>query len=458
LEALPVYRIWFPENRPHYAIIMRPIFTNMKTEYIYNLFKKSKGISTDSRTVGKGQIFFALWGDNYNGNKFAAEALERGALYAVIDDPLFETENTILVDDCLFELQALASQFRKEMKVPVLAITGTNGKTTTKELLATILSKKFKVHYTKGNLNNHIGVPLTILSAPADTEMLIIEMGASHIGEIRTLCLIAKPEYGIITNIGTAHIEGFGSVDGVAKAKTELYEYLRKVNGIALYNDKDPLLTEKIFRIINRAVPFSDPTGIDLKIDLVPSDLNLKISLTYLHHTYSINTNLFGSYNLENIRAAVATGLFLGVEMKDIVDAVGKYQPADNRSQIKITKNNTLICDAYNANPTSMYLAMEAFAAISADRKIIILGDMLELGGKSDEEHIKVLKALQSQIAEKILLVGPVFQKISLKSGFKAFDNVDKLIEFLKTEPLKGNTILIKGSRGIRLEKIYDLL
>src|ERR1035437_6693850 len=188
LEALLVYRIWFPENRPHYAIIMRHFFTNMKTEYIYNLFKKSKGISTDSRTVGKGQIFFALWGDNYNGNKFAAEALERGALYAVIDDPLFETENTILVDDCLFELQVLASQFRKEMKVPVLAITGTNGKTTTKELLATILSKKFKVHYTKGNLNNHIGVPLTILSAPADTEMLIIEMGASHIGEIRTLC------------------------------------------------------------------------------------------------------------------------------------------------------------------------------------------------------------------------------------------------------------------------------
>ena len=192
---------------------------------------------------GKDQIFFALWGDNYNGNKFASEALARGALCAVIDDPLFETENTILVDDCLFELQALASHFRKELKVPVLAITGTNGKTTTKELIAAILSKKFKVHFTQGNLNNHIGVPLTILSAPADTEMLIIEMGASHIGEIRTLCLIAKPDYGIITNIGTAHIEGFGSFDGVAKAKTELYEYLRKVNGIALYNDKDPLLS-----------------------------------------------------------------------------------------------------------------------------------------------------------------------------------------------------------------------
>ena len=430
----------------------------MKTEQLYSLLKESTGVSTDSRTVGKGQIFFALWGDNYNGNKFASEALARGASCAIIDDPLFETENTILVDDCLFELQALAAHFRKDMKVPVLAITGTNGKTTTKELLAAILSKKFKVHFTKGNLNNHIGVPLTILSAPSDTEMLIIEMGASHIGEIRTLCLIAKPDYGIITNIGTAHIEGFGSVDGVMKAKTELYEHLRKVNGIALYNDKDPLLTEKIFRIINRAVPFSDPTGIDLLIDPLPSDINLKISITYLHHTYNLNTNLFGSYNLENVRAAIATGLFLGVEIEDIIDAVEKYQPANNRSQIKATKNNTLICDSYNANPTSMFVALESFSAIKADPKVVILGDMLELGDKSEEEHSKVLKVLQSHFAETVLLVGPVFQKLSSKFGFKAFDHVDKLIEFLKVDSLSGKTILIKGSRGIRLEKIYEFL
>ena len=199
----------------------------MKTDQLYTLFKDSTGVTTDSRKVNKGEIFFALWGDNYNGNKFAAEALERGASYAVIDDPLFETDKTILVEDCLFELQALAARYRKELNVPVIAITGSNGKTTTKELLAAILSKKLKVHYTKGNLNNHIGVPLTILSAPAGTEMLIIEMGANHIGEIRTLCLIAKPDYGIITNIGTAHIEGFGSKEGVIKAKTELYEHLR---------------------------------------------------------------------------------------------------------------------------------------------------------------------------------------------------------------------------------------
>ena len=430
----------------------------MKTEQLFSLFKESTGVSTDSRTVRKGQLFFALWGDNYNGNKFASEALSRGALCAVIDDPLFETENTILVDDCLFELQALAAHYRKELNVPVLAITGTNGKTTTKELLAAILSTKLKVHYTQGNFNNHIGVPLTILSAPADTEMMIIEMGASHIGEIRTLCLIAKPDYGIITNIGTAHLEGFGTAEGVAKAKTELYEHLRKVNGIALYNDKDPVLTEKIFKIINRAVPFSDPTGIDLIVNPIPSDLNLSISVTYLHHTYEVKTNLFGSYNLENVRAAIGAGLFLDIDIKDILAAVEKYQPANNRSQVKNTGSNTLICDSYNANPTSMNLALQSFSLISSEHKVIILGDMLELGEKSEEEHMKILNVLKSDVPEKVLLVGPVFKKIAGKSGFNAFDNVDKLIDFLKNEPLKGKTILIKGSRGIRLERIYSLL
>jgi UDP-N-acetylmuramoyl-tripeptide--D-alanyl-D-alanine ligase len=432
----------------------------MKTEQLYNLFKESAGVTTDSRTAGKGQIFFALWGDTYNGNKFASEALAKGASWAVIDDPLFESDKTILVDDCLFELQALAGHLRKQLNVPVLAVTGTNGKTTTKELLAAILSKKFRVHSTKGNLNNLIGVPLTILSAPADTEMMIIEMGASHIGEIRTLCLIAKPDYGIVTNIGNAHIEGFGSIDGVMRSKTELYEHLRKINGIAIYNDKNPVLTEKIFKIINRAVPYSDPTGIELSLEPVPSDLdlNLKLKASYHHHIYNISTNLFGSYNLENVKAATATGLFLGVEMEDIVDAVEKYKPANNRSQIKITSNNTLICDSYNANPTSMNSALKSFSGIQTDDKILILGDMLELGEKSEEEHIKLLEAIQSRIFKKVFLVGPVFKKISANSGFKAFYSVVELIDFLKHAPVKGNTIFIKGSRGIGLEKAYDIL
>jgi len=437
---------------------MRHFFKIMKTEQLFSLFKESTGVSTDSRKVSKGQIFFALWGDNFNGNKFACEALERGALCAVIDDPLFETENTILVDDCLFELQALAAHYRKDLGVPVLAITGTNGKTTTKELLAAILSKNKKVHFTQGNLNNHIGVPLTILSAPPDTEMMIIEMGASHIGEIRTLCLIAKPDYGIITNIGNAHLEGFGSLEGVIKAKTELYEHLRKVNGIALYNDRDPLLVEKIFRIINRAVPFSDPTGIDLVVESIPPAVNLNISVKYLHNSYTVNTNLFGLYNLENVRSAIATGLFFGVDIKDILEAVGNYVPANNRSQVKVTKNNTLICDSYNANPTSMNAAIEAFSKLEADHKVLILGDMLELGDKSEDEHSKVLTLIGSVRPEKALLVGPVFQKVAPKSGFSVFKNADDLTEYLKKDALKGKTILIKGSRGMKLEKVYDLL
>jgi UDP-N-acetylmuramoyl-tripeptide--D-alanyl-D-alanine ligase len=430
----------------------------MKTELLYQLFKESKGITTDSRSVKNGEIFFALWGESHNGNKYATEALAKGASYAVIDDPLFETEKTILVDDCLFELQALAAQYRKELNVPVLAITGTNGKTTTKELLAAIISKKLKVHYTRGNLNNHIGVPLTILSAPADTQMMIIEMGANHIGEIRTLCLIARPEYGIITNIGTAHIEGFGSFEGVVKAKTELYEHLRKVNGIALYNDKNPLLAEKIFRIINRAVPFSDPTGIELRVNQITSGLNLKVSVSYQHQLYEINTNLFGTYNLENVKAAIAAGLFFGVDMKDIAEAISDYQPANNRSQVKKTDSNTLICDAYNANPLSMKLAIESFASLNASSKAVILGEMLELGEKSAEEHAKVIELIKTLKPEKALLVGNAFMNVSAKSGFDLFQDVKALAEYLKKEPLNGKTILIKGSRGIGLERVYDLL
>lgn len=430
----------------------------MQTEHLYKLYKESGGISTDTRKLKKGEIFFALWGDNYNGNKFAAEALEKGALCAIIDDPAFETDKTVLVDDCLFELQALAAFHRKELKTPVLAITGTNGKTTTKELLAAIMAKKLKVHYTKGNLNNHIGVPLTILSAPQGTELMIIEMGASHIGEIRTLCLIAKPDYGIITNIGTAHIEGFGSLEGVIKTKTELFEYLRKVNGIALYNDKNPILTEKIFKMVNRAIPFSDPTGIELSIESIPSDMNLTLRATYQNATYNIKTNLFGAYNIENVKAAIATGLFLGVEMKDIADTVEKYKPGNNRSEIRITNYNTLICDSYNANPTSMALAINSFAKIKAERKVCILGDMLELGEKSEDEHIRILQMLQQKKDEVVILVGIQFQKVSPSFGYKSFTDTNQLSEYLKNNPIRNSSILIKGSRGIALEKIYPLL
>ncbi|MBS1231495.1 MAG: UDP-N-acetylmuramoylalanyl-D-glutamate--2,6-diaminopimelate ligase [Bacteroidetes bacterium] len=431
----------------------------MKTEQLYRIFKEeSTGASTDSRTVKKGQLFFALWGQNFNGNKYAAEALDKGASYAVIDDPVYENDKTILVDDCLIELMALAAHHRKMIKAPVLAITGTNGKTTTKELIAAIISKKLNVHFTKGNLNNEIGLPLTILSAPENTEMMILEMGANHLGEIRSLCNVASPDYGIITNVGTAHLEGFGSFEGALKAKTELYEHLRKVNGIAIYNDKNPFLTERIFKLVNRGVPYSNPTGVELAVEALPSEMNLAVRVRYQHKTYDIQTGLFGSYNLENIIAAIATGLFLGVEMDEIGEAISKYEPGNNRSQIKTTQNNTLVCDSYNANPTSMMLALKSFFELKTTRRVLILGDMLELGDKSEEEHLKLLEALQSLKPEKVLLAGSTFQKISQQYGYKSFQDVASLREYLKAEPIKGSFVLIKGSRGMTLEKIYDLL
>jgi UDP-N-acetylmuramoyl-tripeptide--D-alanyl-D-alanine ligase len=301
-------------------------------------------------------------------------------------------------------------------------------------------------------------VPLTILSAPADTEMMIIEMGANHIGEIRTLCFIARPEYGIITNIGSAHLEGFGSLEGVIKAKTELYEYLKKVNGVALYNDKNPLLSEKIYRNVNRAVPFSDPTGTELIVEKLPSDLNLNVSVTYFHETCIIKTNLFGDYNIENIKAAVATALFFDVRLKDIAEAIESYIPANNRSQVKVTNNNTLICDSYNANPGSMHLALESFSMMNNEKKLVILGDMLELGEKSEEEHKKVIEELKLLKFENVLLAGPIFSKVAQKSGYKSFVSALKLIDHLKNEQLKGYDVLIKGSRGMGLEKTYELL
>lgn len=431
----------------------------MKTEQLYRIFREeSTGISTDTRTLKKGQLFFALWGKNFNGNKYAAEAIDKGASYAVIDDPVYETEKTVLVDDCLIELESLALYHRKMLKVPVLAITGTNGKTTTKELIAAIMSTKLKVHYTKGNLNNEIGLPLTILSAPENTEMMILEMGANHLGEIRALCNVARPDYGIITNVGTAHLEGFGSFEGVLKAKTELYEHLRKVNGVAIYDDKNPILAEKIYKLVNRGVPYSNPTGIELVVEALPSEMNLAVRVKYQHRTHEIQTGLFGAYNLENVNAAIAAGLFLGVEIGEIAEVIGKYQPGNNRSQVKTTQNNTLVCDSYNANPTSMMAAVRSFFELKASRKVLILGDMLELGDKGEEEHQKLLEAIRPLKPEKVFLVGTTFQKVSDGSDIVSFDNVEKLRDYLKAEPLKGTFILIKGSRGMTLEKIYDLL
>lgn len=430
----------------------------MKTEEIYRQYLVSSGIVTDSRLVSDNQIFFALKGENFDGNKYASNAVSKGARLAIIDDPHYEGDKTILVDDCLKELQELASYHRHKMNVPVLAITGTNGKTTTKELTAAVLSKKYMVHYTRGNLNNHIGVPSTILSAPFDTSIMIIEMGANHPGEIKTLCDIADPGYGIITNIGTAHIEGFGSFEGVIRTKTELYQHLKKVNGVVLYNDKDPLLTEKALTIVSKAIPYSDPEGLKLDIEQEDSDMNLVVKVTYGDRKLKIQTNLFGNYNLWNVKAALAAGLFFGVDIEDAADAIGEYTPANNRSQIRKTGQNVLVCDSYNANPSSMRSALDSFTILEAKNKLVILGDMLELGNQSDDEHRKIITLLESSGYKHALLTGKIFNSIYAGNTYKTFEDTNALGEFLKSNPFSGYTILIKGSRGIGLERIYDLL
>lgn len=430
----------------------------MKTGQLFELFKKSTGVITDSRSIKKGQMFFALHGDNFNGNIFAEEALKAGAICAVVDDPRFESPNVILVDDTLKELQALARQYRIELNVPVLGITGTNGKTTTKELTASVLSKKFRLHYTKGNLNNHIGVPVTILSAPADTQFLIIEMGANHIGEIAELCNIAIPDFGLISNIGTAHIEGFGSYEGVIKTKTELYHHLKNVNGVAFYNDSDHLLTEKVTSIVDRTVPYSIPSGKNFNLEEFPSGMNLVLNAHYNGESHRINTNLFGRYNYWNIKAAMAVGLFFGVPLKEVSDAIESYIPANNRSQVRASGNNTIVCDSYNANPSSMHMALESFSELKADKKLVILGDMFELGDRSAEEHSKIIDELRSKGFKDVLLAGKEFNEAAKKTEFKTFSDSQSLIEYLRKDPPKGYTILVKGSRGMGLERTYEVL
>lgn len=430
----------------------------MELSEIYDLVKRSEGIATDTRTLKKGEVFFALKGPNHDGNKYAVQALKAGALAAVVDDPSVIDKGSILVGDALGTLAAIAAMHRKTIKVPVIGITGTNGKTTTKELIAAVLSGKGKVHFTKGNLNNHIGVPLTILSTPPDAAFLVIEMGANHKGEIASLCEIAMPTHGIITNIGKAHLEGFGSFEEVINAKSELYQWLRFSGGIAFYNEHNEILKELIYHIAHKAVPYSDPCGTDLMVEAIESDdLFLKLSATYEGQKYSFATSLFGIYNLDNVRAAMATGLFFGVPVEKIINAISGYKPSNNRSQISATGRNTVICDSYNANPSSMIKALDAFNKIKAGKKMIILGDMLELGRESLKEHRDIVDYLKDIDAE-VFLVGPQFKAVLDQSKAVSLSDSEALLKKLRSLSPEGYTILVKGSRGMMLEKVYPAL
>lgn len=427
------------------------------TEELYRLFKQHPYISTDSRIAQPGSIFFALKGNLFDGNQYAEIALANGAAYAVIDNPEFHKGNkTLLVPDVLKSLQELASLHRESLKIPIIGITGTNGKTTTKELLATALSVRFNTLATPGNLNNHIGVPLSLLSITPETEIAVIEMGANHRGEIEALCNIARPTHGLITNIGKAHLQGFGSPEGVIQAKKELYNHLAEHGGTAFVNVDNSLLmslSEELNRVLYGKNSLSDYCGNpSMQGALLSVQLNFPVSL-------SINTQLTGLYNFENVMAALAVAGNFRVNLDEVSKAIASYLPKMNRSQILETEKNTLILDAYNANPSSMESAMENFALLEKNPKTLIFGDMFELGEASADEHKHILELATRYGFSNIFTTGPNFMKFDGEfKGVTCFDQVQHLKEFLKMNPLQGNLILVKGSRGMKLEMLTDVL
>ena len=426
---------------------------------IYSLFLQASGITTDSRKITENNLFFALKGENFNGNQYAEEALRRGALYSIIDEEEYKTsDNILLVEDVLKSLQDLAHLHRKNLGIPILGITGTNGKTTTKELIAKVLSQKFKITFTQGNLNNHIGVPLTLLSMNKETEFGIVEMGANHPGEIAELCAIADPDYGIITNIGKAHLEGFGSFEGVKKTKSELYIHIKNKNGTIFLNGENQILTELSAAIKNK-VTFGTH-GNNFNGELIKSPPFVHVKANFPKGVLYLNTNLIGDFNSENILAAACIGNYFQIDPLKIQQAIKNYKPSNIRSQLIEKGEIKIIMDAYNANPTSMQASIKSFLSSDSgkDNHYLILGDMLELGSYSEQEHKNILELIQNQPTKNVFLVGKTFSDIAKSFNRITFDNVNQLCEYLIKNPINTGTILIKGSRGIQLEKTLDCI
>ena len=422
---------------------------------LYDLFIHNPQITTDSRNCPKGSIFFALKGDKFDGNQYAGKALASGCVYAVIDNPdYYIGERTILVDNVLKTLQQLAHHHRKVLGLPIIGITGTNGKTTTKELLAAVLSTKFNLLYTEGNFNNHIGVPLTLLRLTHDHEMAVIEMGASHPGDIKELVDIVHPNYGIITNVGRAHLEGFGSFEGVIRTKGELYDYIRRSKG-KIFIKKENEYLQSIAKGIEQ-ITYGNGDDAFASGQVVSCDPFLVFNWKQQGKLHTVETHIIGSYNLDNVLAAVAVGRFFKIPAERISRAIAAYEPTNNRSQFKKTDNNELIIDAYNANPSSMKVALDNFITMPVQPKAIILGDMRELGPTSDELHAEVVAQIKKGQFDKVFLCGEHFSKVG--KAFSPFATTEAMVEELRKQPLKGYHILIKGSHSMGLEKLADIL
>lgn len=434
----------------------------MDIDSLYDLFLQHPVICTDTRKIKPGCIFFALKGENFDGNSFAVEALRQGASFAVVSDPSLDDPRLIFTDDTLNTLQLLAQFHRRKLNVPVLAITGSNGKTTTKELMLSVLSKKYKVHATAGNLNNHIGVPLTLLDAPPDSEIIICEMGANHPGEIAALCRIAEPTHGVITNIGKAHLEGFGSIEGVKNAKGELFDYLQHHDGLAFINMDDPNLRE-LGEKTRRKITY----GLDLvhlpniHFHYVKHEGARGFSLRDSNHNLEIQTSMFGQYNAINMLAAYAVGNYFKVDLKDMVHALSGFMPGSNRSEVIQLHGCTIVKDAYNANPSSMELAVRSFAE-RYPHGWLVLGDMKELGSSTLEAHTQMIELICSFPFEKIFLIGDAFTgSMSTMRNRETRIMIKPNIEALKEEwnwnHLYGNALLLKGSRSMHLERLLEI-
>ena len=434
----------------------------MLIEDLYQIYLSSNGVTTDTRNIQQGHIFFALKGEKFNANSFAAEALEKGASHAVVDEI---TENgwqekykgrLIQTENVLTTLQQLAGYHRQQLKCPVLAITGSNGKTTTKELTATVLAQKFKIYATRGNLNNHIGIPLTLLAIKPDVEFAVIEMGANHQGEIASYCEYTRPDYGLITNVGLAHTEGFGGFEGVVKGKTELFAYLAKNGSKVFVSADDNILLDKIdeFKIAD-AITYGKTVGAFCKGKLVESSEFLALNVVDGDADILIQTNLVGDYNFENVMSAICIGEYFGIEMPQIKTAIETYLPSNNRSQKINFGSNTVIMDAYNANPSSMQAALQNFEKLQAANKIVILGEMMELGTFAASEHQKIAGIIERMPLTQKVFVGKGFEFLKGKPGIIHFDTAEQVKNWLQQQKFDNYYMLVKGSRKNELEKIF---
>ncbi len=426
---------------------------------LYQKFLECGAVTTDSRNCPEGSMFFALKGASFDGNQYALSALEKGCRYAVVDDTKVAVDDRfILVEDVLKALQELAAWHRKALGTTIIGITGSNGKTTTKELVSAVLSKKGNVLYTQGNFNNHIGVPLTLLRLTPQHKMAVIEMGANHPGEIAALVNIVQPDYGLITNVGRVHLEGFGSFEGVKKTKGELYDFLRSHGGMAFLLTDSADLTEMAsgLRTIGYGSTDCETNYVSGALTSEATSPFISVRVKCFDQSAEIKTHLIGAYNLPNVLAAVCVGRFFDVPLTDVKSAIEAYTPTNNRSQLVKTASNTLIVDAYNANPTSMAAAISNFAQLDMPCKMCILGDMGEIGAESINEHKKIVALLKENGLDNVYFVGKTFREAS--TGYKYFENVNILKEFLASNPLKNVTILIKGSSTNHLPTLVDAL